>query len=331
MDNCPLVSNPDQRDTNHTGVGDACRGDFDGDGVPDIFDVCPDNRKIYATDFRSYQTVRLDPEGTAQIDPEWIIFNRGAEIIQTANSDPGLAVGFHSFGGVDFEGTFFVDTHLDNDYAGFVFSYQDNSNFYVVMWKKGTQTYWESTPFNASAEPGIQLKLVHSKSGPGKMLRNSLWNTEGRQDEVTLLWKDPQNKGWKERVAYRWLLLHRPEIGLIRYYQSLWSRDLLLYICSHMYNLLVSRLRIYENENLVADSGNIFDLHLRGGRLGVFCFSQQAVIWADLVNRCNEAVPRVIHDQLPEHLRRAIEIDTSRTSILIHENVIGTNRSLLHA
>ncbi len=97
--------------------------------------------------FRTYQTVVLDPEGESQIDPNWVIYNKGAEIVQTMNSDPGLAVGkisdasmsivqllalaiyafqlsiigFHRFGGVDFEGTFFVDTELDDDYVGFIF------------------------------------------------------------------------------------------------------------------------------------------------------------------------------------------------------------------
>lgn len=66
-------------------------------------------------------TVRLDPEGTSQQDPNWEIANEGAEILQTLNSDPGLAVGFENFGGVDFEGTLFVNTQVDDDYVGFIF------------------------------------------------------------------------------------------------------------------------------------------------------------------------------------------------------------------
>ncbi|GFQ82411.1 cartilage oligomeric matrix protein, partial [Trichonephila clavata] len=291
-DNCPLVFNPDQQDTNRTGVGDICRDDFDGDNVPDHLDVCPDNRKVYATDFRAYQTIVLDPEGDSQIDPHWVIYNKGAEIVQTMNSDPGLAVGFHAFGGVDFEGTFFVDTEIDDDYVGFIFSYQDNSNFYVVMWKKSTQTYWQATPFRAVAEPGIQLKLVTSATGPGQMLRNSLWHTGDTDKQVKLLWKDPRNVGWKEKVAYRWLLLHRPQIGLIR-------------------------LRIFEGENMVADSGNIFDSRLKGGRLGVFCFSQESIIWSDLVYRCNEAVPAAVYYDLPRLLQGEVDIDTTRPSDIV--------------
>lgn len=286
-DNCPLVYNPDQADDNRNGVGDICDGDWDGDKTPDYLDVCPNNSKIYATDFRSYQTVVLDPEGDSQIDPNWVIYNKGAEIVQTMNSDPGLAVGFHAFGGVDFEGTFFVDTEIDDDYVGFVFSYQDNSHFYTVMWKKQTQTYWQATPFRAVAEPGIQLKVVTSNTGPGQMLRNSLWHTGNTDNQVKLLWKDPRNAGWKEKVAYRWLLLHRPKIGLIR-------------------------LRIFEGDTMVADSGNVFDGTLKGGRLGVFCFSQEMIIWSDLVYRCNDDVPTAVYYELPHNLQSQVSIDRTK-------------------
>lgn len=74
-------------------MGDACTGDFDQDRVIDKIDTCPENAEITMTDFRAYQTVVLDPEGEAQIDPNWVVLNQGMEIVQTMNSDPGLAVG----------------------------------------------------------------------------------------------------------------------------------------------------------------------------------------------------------------------------------------------
>lgn len=166
------------------------------------------------------------------------------------------------FTGVDFEGTFYIDDNDDDDdFVGFVFGYQDPRHFYVVTWKMGAQVYWIGSPFRAQAESGIILKLVQSETGPGEMLRNSLWHMYDTPNQVKVLWRDPKKMGYQQRVSYRWYLTHRPKIGLIRFW-------------------------LYQGTQLVTDSGNLFDSTLQGGKIGVYCFSQAGIIWSDLLYKC---------------------------------------------
>lgn len=57
-------------------MGNVCEKDFDNDTIVDTIDVCPENAEVTLTDFREYQTVVLDPEGDAQIDPNWVVLNQ---------------------------------------------------------------------------------------------------------------------------------------------------------------------------------------------------------------------------------------------------------------
>lgn len=121
--------------------------------------MCPLDVRITATNFTLFDTIPLNVNKSSipvnhtllvtgsvdeQVDPDWIIRDEGREIVQIFNryslasnllivsmyicSDVGIAVGRNRFNLVRYTGSFHIIEELepDDDYAGFIFGYQDN-------------------------------------------------------------------------------------------------------------------------------------------------------------------------------------------------------------
>ncbi|XP_068740521.1 cartilage oligomeric matrix protein-like isoform X2 [Montipora capricornis] len=263
IDNCRLVFNVDQKQTKSDTFGDACVDDFDGDGVPDKEDVCPINPQITQTDFLNYKTLTVDTATESErYKPFWKVNKKGDEIQQVENSVATIFIGTQVFHDVEYSGTFYVNSHSDDDIIGIVFGYQSRKKFFVASWKKTTQTYWDNNPFRATAEATLNIKKIHSSSGELLMLRNVLWHTGDRTNEATLLWKDPAERGWQGRRAYRWRLVYLPSKTTLRL--QIWTKY----------------------KELMTDSGEIVDPDISGGKLGLMSFWQEKVIWSAVSARC---------------------------------------------
>ena len=143
---------------------------------------------------------------------------------------------------------------------------QDSSSFYLVMSARDDDHNIQNCQ-GPCHQGNWQLKRVSSRTGPytGTVLSDAIRRPHSVEGETVLLWRADSRVagGWKEGHSYRFSLTHRPRLGLIK-------------------------LRLWEGETLVADSGNVIDdgqHSLRGGRLGVYCDSQEQIIWSALSYR----------------------------------------------
>ena len=65
-----------------------------------------------------------------------------------------------------------------------------------------------------------------------------------------------------------------------RFYKNC-SKKLALFIFFHFF-----RLQVFEGKNLYFDTGCLFDKTIKGGKVGLFVFSQKNVIWSDIKVKC---------------------------------------------
>ena len=131
-----MVHNPNQRDSNGDGEGDACQDDCDLDAIKNGEDICPCDPSKSVTDLTGLVTHDVGTSSDHQAPPNWEFSDGGKQIFQKLNSRAGLAVGDAVFSSVRYTGVMFVGTKSDNDAIGIVFGYKDNKNFYTVTSSK---------------------------------------------------------------------------------------------------------------------------------------------------------------------------------------------------
>ena len=66
-----------------------------------------------------------------------------------------MLIGQATMAAVDYSGTMYVNTDEGINYIGFVFGYQSNRKFYVVMWRHANM----NNPSNMAGIRGIQIKV----------------------------------------------------------------------------------------------------------------------------------------------------------------------------
>jgi len=196
----------------------------------------------------------LDLTGAVLVDPfgRWTSSNptttsvRMDENASSSSVTPGWVVtDFTLSGGASaFELTAMVEAGTgDDDLFGFVFGYQDNSNFYQVDWKKGGQTFNWGDPVTVNddtAERGIKLKKIE-----GGWTRDGLWG--GKDGEGVSELAGPVDRTWVAGTAYRFRVDWSPPQIVI------W----------------------FDGEQII----DVMDDTFTGGRIGFFGFSQDNLVF----------------------------------------------------
>jgi hypothetical protein len=109
---------------------------------------------------------------------------------QSANSEASAFISDFSITNATIEGTFRVNTTLDDDWIGFVFFYDDDRHFHLLDWSQGGE----------NNVPILRLRAVHSTVPVDSTVLNATTDTPNITTVFT------KNTGWADQTDYRFFL-----------------------------------------------------------------------------------------------------------------------------
>ncbi|MBN1973825.1 MAG: hypothetical protein JW787_09320 [Sedimentisphaerales bacterium] len=211
----------------------------------------------------SWSPLTLDyPSG--QSAGNWILGGGNTYVDQVINADPSFYLNNLNQTSYSMDGSWQVlEAGGDDDYMGFVFGYQNSSNFYLFDWKQGSQDYVGTT-----ANEGMTIKKMTGSTGNGldDLSLAEFWENGTNYGDMTILAQNQGSTlGWEDNVLYDFHLdfnLNSNEIHIV----------------------------VKQGSTILWDK-TIFDSTFSYGQFGFYNYSQEDVRYAGFVQTGGVVVP----------------------------------------
>ena len=154
-------------------------------------------------DLSSWTELTVDFPG-GQAEGNWVLSGDNETVTQTINADPSFYLNNLNQTQYTMQGSWRVNTRNDDDYMGFVFGYQNSSNFYMFDWKRANQTYQSAT-----ATQGMTIKKYEGDTGNAldDLSLGEFWENTNSTANMSVLAKNHgAGKGWSALTYYYFFL-----------------------------------------------------------------------------------------------------------------------------
>ncbi len=154
-------------------------------------------------DLTGWNALTLDYSG-GQPAGSWVLETGNTAVVQTVNADPSFYLNNINQTSYSMDGSWQVLTTGDDDYMGFVFGYQNSSNFYLFDWKQGSQSY-----AGTSASEGMTIKKMTGSTGDGlvDLSLAEFWENEHDYGDMDILAQNHSSTaGWSDLSLYKFHL-----------------------------------------------------------------------------------------------------------------------------
>ncbi len=161
-----------------------------------VFSISANATLGAAIDLSTWSQVWAPGNGT------WTVAPGGTSVFQSINGDPTAFVSTNDYINMAFNGKFQVQETSDNDYIGFVFGYQNSTDYLLFDWKQEDQNFQ-----NRQAYEGFTLSKITGADVDA-------WNHTGSGISV-LASLYGLDKGWADNTEYDFTLTYQTDRILI--------------------------------------------------------------------------------------------------------------------